>query len=130
MSENSAEFGAKWWADKVRGGSRFDNGDESQMGTTVSALAVLLQSRAPAAGDGAVMEFERLLRETIQKDLTERGCCWLDVDYNPCRPLAEALTAAGIQKMLPWKTSMRVWPTGVEVREGYGAEPRVIWGSP
>ena len=133
---------AKWWADVLRSGARFDNGDNSAAGGLAGAMALL--SRPKFAAE-VLDKFEAELRAGMarrfndlggwsaeQPDWGSYGRC-VSVDYGPCQVLSDALARAGGRDngitCFPWKTVMWVDPGKVTVRHGYAAPVKTIYPS-
>ena len=123
---------AKWWADVLRGPTKFDNGDNSQAGGMAWAMATMAASESKPAPD-VIDRFEAELRQSIAQYVNERdGRFWPTVatDYGPDRILSDAFERAGGKGaglVFPWKTVMWVRPDEVTVRYGYGAPEQVIY---
>ncbi|HVL13594.1 MAG TPA: hypothetical protein VM529_13585 [Gemmata sp.] len=144
VSEDAPEIvaAAKWWADVLRSGAKFDNGDDSSAGGLAGAMAML--SRPEFAAD-VLDKFEAELRAGMARWFNDRGGWsveqpdWgsygrcVSVDYGPCRVLSDALTRAGGRgngiTCFPWKTVMWVDPGKVTVRYGYAAPVTTIYHS-
>jgi len=107
---------------------KYDNGDR----TGGSALAAGLTARMPKNNDEETLaRFGDELKARLMKPFTfkpyidAQRTAWvteLRVDYDPCQPLADAASAAGLKMAFPWKTSMYFDENYVQFIEGYGAE--------
>jgi len=134
--EKEIAAATEWWADKVCGICKFDNGDDSPMGGMTSMLAMLGQVSAPTPTDDQRGKFIAALSEIILKAATrhtEHGrdlvdfCSTLGVDYGPDPELSDAADAAGISgSQFPCKTVMWVRSGDVAVRYGYGADETLL----
>lgn len=105
MSNGEApDVAAAWWAERLRVGDRARFRE-----SLATSIRDLFQSGAPPVN--------------------------LVCDYEPWDILMDAVRAAGVTDdeiytpdgVLPRKHRMMVWPTVIEVREGYGAATRVLW---
>jgi hypothetical protein len=130
MNQEMANAAAKWWADKLRNGCHFDNGDSSETGAVSMLLGLMLadtlaEKRTPEQVDA----FEVALAQSIAQLDVWQECMGFGVDYHPDRILSDAANAAGIvvDGALPWKTHMNFMDGKATVREGYGALPQVIF---
>ncbi len=145
---------AKWWADRLRGPSLQDNGDEDQ-----SMLASYVSLRVAQANAPVSDEEYQAIRRSFERAFTasfvdgefggwERaktdpnwGCASrvASVDYGPDGVLRSALEsalpdldprrAAMFSLFWPIKTYMRVSPGSVQVSYGYRAEPVEIFNA-
>ena len=127
ITEEVAKAAAEWWADKISGNVKFDNGDDSMAGAFCMAMA---KSLVKPVDEVQKDSFVKNLSENIVKEQVEI----LDVDYHPDKWLSEAARASGISgNNFPWKTVM--WIVEDEetkeikilVRAGYGAEQKQIY---
>lgn len=127
ITKEVAEVAAKWWADKICGDVKFDNGDDSMNGLFCMVMA---KSLVKPVTEEQKNSFIENLAESIVKEQRDL----LDVDYHPDRLLSEAAQAAGISgNNFPWKTVM--WIVEDEetkeikilVKAGYGAEQKQIY---
>ena len=103
----------------------FDNGME----LTALKLSALHLASANNALESIPDLKERI--EVFRAEMTnklvnsenERYCRWLDVDYSPCRPLAEAADVAGISHSLfSIKSSVSINDNSITSSFGYGHE--------
>ena len=122
-----AEVTAKWWADKISGDVKFDNGDTSFGGLMCAAMAKTL---VKSVTDEQKKTFVDKLTEIILKN--QFDC--VSVDYHPDGQLKEAAEAAGInENNFPWKTvtwmlyDKETDSFRVVVREGYCADSQQIY---
>lgn len=121
----AVEAAAKWWRNVVEN-PKFDNGDKNP---AMAGLAMMLAERTIPVE--TLDKFEENLRQALTNTSPSfDGRVTLLVDYNP----DEILRACWPDKALgsdvgvfPWKTHMRISPTEVYVRHGYGADRQVIW---
>ena len=127
MTEEMAQAAARWWRDKIDGGARHDNGDDSP----ASRLACLLADCMNEPTDADRLKiFERELVRMLLKESEDRGRFQLVSDYGPSGLLLFATNAAGISPMnFPYKTWMwlQVQDGAIVVKDGYNEPPRVIW---
>lgn len=114
-----------WWANAILA-PKLDNGEELN-----PLLMMLVGSSRKNYTKEDIKLFKDTLAEGIQKEMESSGGrgCYICVDYNPCRILAEAGEKIGVDSMTgyPWKTNMEVSDTRVVVSAGYGAEYKTIW---
>lgn len=126
ITEPVARIAAKWWGSKISGcGSRHDNGDISFGSIYAGMIADMC---AEEANDEKVNRFIDFLAESIMGRNKESGReIMLDCDYNPCTMLRDCAEKAEINKNnFPWKTSMRISPDKIYVKEGYGQPYAVL----
>lgn len=134
LLEGLARQAAAWWRKRLEGHgylSDFDNGDTSRAGETAQIMASMAALRTPRPEASRFEHFEQLLIQVVlvrllrEPEPAEPDDLVLDVDYGPCRLLAELAHEAGVSGF-PWKTTMWVcWAADpakcyVEVRAGYG----------
>jgi hypothetical protein len=106
----------------------FDNGDDSALGGMASALAMMNIQSAKLDDDEMnekVEVFRKALTDALilERDSGERGRSWLDVDYHPCKLLADAAEIAGIPKSLfSIKSSVSINNGYVSTSFGYAAD--------
>jgi len=125
MKRETAKRAAHWWADRLRGESKLDNGDSSETGAMVWAMATMLQqaekdNRAPEQIDA----FEDALTDVLIENEPRIQFSGFGVDYHPDWILSKAAERAGVDlgmASLPWKTYMHIKGDSVRVAEGYGA---------
>ncbi len=143
--EMNAEIGeaVEWWADQLRRTPKLDNGDQSPMGGTTWALAMLNATSVPLVTEEQITKFKESLHARMilhcqdswnpeQPDWDSYGRS-IGVDYGPDRILSDACRDAGIKdadQRFPWKTVMWTNPGRVTVACGYGAEPVTIYPVP
>ena len=122
----TATEAAKWWADRLRGPSLHDAGDE-QISMVLNMFS-LMNSR-PGKDAKKIDEFEKVLERLINEDLKTRGNSYLRVDYHPEGLLLEASLESNfdIDYKLPVKSSMRVTTEEVYISEGYAAPEKQIY---
>lgn len=131
MYEQAIEAAVNYWAAFLTSTDAppRDNGDIS------GDLAALLMGPTKEASKAESVEtFKTALRSMLNARLSgDYKHVAFGVDYHPDRELANAAIAAGIDTDLtspfPWKTVMWVTPEKVSVRQGYGAESRVLWSA-
>ena len=126
MKTEIAQKAAKWWADHLRHGSKFDNGDDSETGAITMMMSVLLnRSRLEQRPADDANKFENALSSQLLA-LGEKKYLCFGVDYGPDYFLCQAADKAGIElgmSDLPWKTRMWIREDVVKVAEGYGKSP-------
>ena len=121
ITKEMAEAAASWWAGRVDGWTRHDNGDVSQASQTAMMLADLMQR--PVVKANCDRFKERLAQKIIESDITYLGC-----DYDPCKTLYDAAGETGIPiANFPFKVSMWLEDGKVIVSNGYGIRPEVIF---
>lgn len=127
MTEEMARAAARWWRDKIDGGARHDNGDDS----LTSRLACLMADCLNVPTDADSLDlFERELVQMLLKEDEGWGGLTLVSDYGPGGLLLSAANAAGISpRNFPYKTWMllQVQDGEIVVRDGYREPSRVIW---
>lgn len=127
MTEEMARAAARWWRDKIDGGARHDNGDDS----AASRLACLIADCLNTPTDRESLDvFENELTRMLMKEGEDWDSFSIGSDYGPAGLLFFAAKTAGISPMnFPYKTWMwlQVSNGEVVVNDGYGAPPRVIW---
>jgi hypothetical protein len=148
-----ATAAADWWAGKLGHATHvIGRPDDPSVGVST----VLANAATAIAGrtytDGQRAAFRAALAERIEAHLrryTEQWPwegCWdpaeprrgsamrpIHCDYGPDPIILDAADQAGVKVTmldLPMKTVMWVNPGRVEVAEGYGAEPAVVWSQP
>lgn len=120
-----ADFAAEWWAKRIDGNVKHDNGDESLNGAVAGVLGDMLSK--PTTQEQLEVFKEHLSRYILDKASLEKSV-YLECDYNPDGPLTTSATKAGISLFnFPWKTSMMITEDGIEVKEGYGAHFKKIY---
>jgi hypothetical protein len=130
LTEKQIEKAAKWWADQVCKPTFSGLSDEeckdprNRAYQFAEVMASILTE--PVDGDQR-QQFIDALKEELRSP--EYNPFWgLDVDYHPCRTLANAAAKAGVPLTnFPWKTHMRFTEDGaVEAALGYGAPMETI----
>ena len=123
-----AQTVATWWADKICGNVKFDNGDPSETGMICMGLAAICVEEVTE-------EQKQKFIDTLSGILEEQDHIYLGVDYHPGKWLCEAAKEAGIsENNFPWKThTVSQWNGkrySVYAQHGYRAEPEIIatWG--
>lgn len=128
MNESTARKAAKWWADQLRGHAKLDNGDPSETGGMVFALATMLQaSEKNHQSSEQIDKFEDALTNIITEHRTEYMN--ISVDYHPDMTLQLAADVANLDlgmTTLPWKTGMSISGDTISVACGYGAKAETI----
>lgn len=129
--KSAARIAAKWWADRLRHGSKIDIGDSSM---EVQIAGILEQAKAEKGRTPEMIDqFEELLAEFIanQFDLPANkkqsyppDAVELYTDYGPHGDLQDVIDAAGIGSGgFPMKTAMAVYRDGrIMLRYGDGAK--------
>ena len=127
MTEEMARAAARWWRDKIDGGARHDNGDDS----AASRLACLMADCLNTPTDKERLDvFENELIRMLIKEGEDWDSFSIGSDYGPEGLLFFAAKVAGISPMnFPYKTWMylRVKDGEIIVQDGYGAPRRLIW---
>ena len=66
--------------------------------------------------------------QAVYEKVETYGNCTVDVDYGPCYILAKAGKLIDVDPFdYSWKTSMIVTKEKVTVRDGYGADRRILY---
>lgn len=113
-----------WWTDAILSPS-FDNGEEIDP----FFMTMLSNTSHGSYSEEEIKIFRNNLAKSIAEELKTSYNCILSVDYHPCEILAEAAAKIGITGMsdFPWKTSMIISYSSVQVKQGHGAEFKTIW---
>lgn len=126
VSHEIATKVAEWWADKVCGDVKFDNGDPSLSGLFAAGLASSMVEEVTA-------EQRQKFIDAIVSRIEGEEELYLCVDYGPCKILIEAANESGVSgNNFPWKTSTIMQRNygeyGFKIygRHGYRAEPELI----
>lgn len=129
MLNTTANLAAKYWADKLRKAPTPDEQIEHARLHEDPAHAAFMHFAMPTdvAPADKLPAFELELAGLIISEFAVeaqigRDRVKISVDYDPCRLLTQAAERAGFKLtkyMLPWKHRMWVYPTHVEVCEGY-----------
>lgn len=130
IKDEIALAAAKWWAKKVDGSVRHDNGDNSLSGIFAMAIADL--GNTPTTED----QSERFI-DALAKGIKERFAeldgypmLFVGCDYSPCDLLHKAAVSAEVnERNFPFKTHMTIYEDKVVVRDGYGAPLEQIYPS-
>ena len=126
----ASEVAAKWWADKLDGTAKQDNG-APEMAGGFGALLMMMSSMMNAVDAGKREEFRAILEAKVDEALERYGSCNLMVDYGAEGLLALAAQQVGINcgtgSAFPVKTFMTVSKESVKVSYGYGATPNQIY---
>lgn len=119
LTDEEINVACAWWADLLRQKPSFTRADDDDGGLT-SMLTSVMADEASAnqekANEDAIAVFQKCLAD-ILKNGSFTNYRMLQVDYHPCKELADALGAADIRCTMftfPWKTWMR-FEDGVEV---------------
>ncbi len=113
------EIVTNWWADKISGNVRHDNG---ALNEAPSAMACILADLLVKPITEEQLEtFKAVLEERLIEQLSSRGRVDLYCDYGPDIFLREAAEKANIPTVnFPFKTGMYIEYNGdVRVKEGY-----------
>lgn len=117
-----AKVAAEYWANSLQT-RNFNNGDEL---TSIFAMAIAGSKREYTETELKV--FKESLAEAVCEKVETYGTCTLDVDYGPCYLLAKAGKLIDVDPFdYSWKTSMIVTKEKVTVRDGYGADRKVLY---
>lgn len=117
---------AEWWAKRISGKVKHDNGDNSFGSVFAGMLADEITKPIP---DGKLQKFKNnlLMRLSVLSG-QGRTNIWLDCDYAPCMELAAAAADSDIlRENFPWKVTMRIEQDAVEVKDGYGMPWVKVW---
>lgn len=142
MNRPEIEVAALWWADRLRGGSRQDNGDAAQ-----SLFADLVSSRVMPPTPEQIEAFRLALAKRLSDWADANPECWdadnpnrgsagegrcFGTDYSPDGLLADALNDAGLDDrfdaLFPMKTILWLGPGCVRVRYGYSEPMDCLYG--
>ena len=118
-AQTAAIATARWWSEVLSCPKQDAGLDE----TETDLLEVLLAGLANHMSE----DFIAVLAKMVE----EEGIKWIDVDYHPCRLLAEAVAQSGstVTKW-PWKSHTRMADGIVYAKYGYGKNEEVIWQPP
>ena len=123
-SPEAAEVAARWWAERIVGNTRHDNGD-----TNLSrAFAMLMADAGQETLSRAQIEtFEAAVIRGIE-EFPHQDLVGLHCDYGPGGILHDAAEEAGINELnFPFKTNMFVAKDRVRVSDGYAHPWETIW---
>ncbi len=114
------EIATNWWADKISGNVRHDNGALNEAPSAMACLFADMCAK-PIMEEQKEM-FKKTLEEKIIEQLSSRGRIDLYCDYGPDLYLREAAEKANIPTTnFPFKTGMYIERNGdIRVKEGYG----------
>lgn len=112
-----------WWANAIIS-PKFDNGE-----ALPGVLSLLLTGAGKEYSQEEIKIFKNALAKGIVEEMNKLNHCSLDVDYHPCRVLADAGNLIGVNSMTgyPCKTNMRITEQEVSVSAGYGASWEILW---
>lgn len=121
----AAEVAARWWAERIVGNTRHDNGDTNLS----SAFAMWMADAGQETPSRAQIEtFEAALIRGIEELARCMGDVPLFCDYGPGGILHNAAEESGINELnFPFKTGMFVSPDQVRVSAGYAQPYETIW---
>ena len=135
----TAEVAAKWWADKLDGMAKQDNGAPEMangLGGLLMMMSSLMHKVSPEKREAFRIALETKLDESLDQELDglEDMACGqisLRVDYGAEGLLAEVASSLGIPygtgSAFPVKTSMAVSKKDVKLWYGYGASEQVLY---
>ena len=135
----TAEVAAKWWADKLDGMAKQDNGAPEMangLGGLLMMMSSLMHKVSPEKREAFRIALETKLDESLDQKLDglEDMACGqisLRVDYGAEGLLAEVASSLGIPygtgSAFPVKTSMAVSKKDVKLWYGYGASEQVLY---
>ena len=135
----TAEVAAKWWADKLDGMAKQDNGAPelaNGLGGLLMMMSSLMHKVSPEKREAFRIALETKLDESLDQKLDglEDMACGqisLRVDYGAEGLLAEVASSLGIPygtgSAFPVKTSMAVSKKDVKLWYGYGASEQVLY---
>lgn len=128
IPQEAIEAAAKWWMNRISGQTIHDNGDDHFGSMLAGALADM---HAEMLDSDRAHKFKDVLVEKLTKLVSDnRPSIWLDCDYSPCVTLLEAARQTGVPlDNFPWKTTMKIHPDNVQVKNGYGQPYVAIWHS-
>jgi len=117
ITKDQAIVAAKWWSEQLAA-PEFNNAKSGNL-----ELAVLIRIAHVPVEKEKVAEFEKTLAVYLEGECHRM----IEVDYDPCQVLQDALDAAGVDSLglgyvLPWKTRMWFEDGGVQVSTGYGVK--------
>ena len=120
----AAEVAARWWAERIVGNTRHDNGDTNLS----SAFAMWMADAGQETPSRAQIEtFEAAVIRGIEEFPYKPPVC-LCSDYGPGGVLLDAANEARINVLnFPFKTNMFVEPNQVRVSAGYAQPYETIW---
>lgn len=121
MNDDDIKLCVSWWSKFLKEDFEFDNGDKSQ-----STFANINKHLMDMPTIIQIAVFENSLFNIIKNNLKRNlDVLFLEVDYDPCNLLRQALEDAEIKfnfSILPCKTSMIISEKKIEVKQGYGAQ--------
>ncbi len=135
----TAEVAAKWWADKLDGMAKQDNGAPEMangLGGLLMMMSSLMHGVSPEKREAFRITLESKLDESLDQKLDglEDMACGqisLRVDYGAEGLLADVASSLGIPygtgSAFPVKTSMAVSKKDVKLWYGYGASEQVLY---
>ncbi len=135
----TAEVAAKWWADKLDGMAKQDNGAPEMangLGGLLMMMSSLMHKVSPEKREAFRIALESKLDESLDQiiDGLEDMACGqisLRVDYGAEGLLADVASSLGIPygtgSAFPVKTSMAVSKKDVKLWYGYGASEQVLY---
>ena len=135
----TAEVAAKWWADKLDGMAKQDNGAPEMangLGGLLMMMSSLMHKVSPEKREAFRIALETKLDESLDQKLDgledmAGGQISLRVDYGAEGLLAEVASSLGIPygtgSAFPVKTSMAVSKKDVKLWYGYGASEQVLY---
>ncbi len=135
----TAEVAAKWWADKLDGMAKQDNGAPEMangLGGLLMMMSSLMHKVSPEKREAFRIALETKLDESLDQiiDGLEDMACGqisLRVDYGAEGLLADVASSLGIPygtgSAFPVKTSMAVSKKDVKLWYGYGASEQVLY---
>lgn len=128
--EKEIETAVRWWSDSLqgRGPAKYNNGDTSNIGFMMMALATMAADAAPVAAN-QYTAFEASLRRLLT-EAAEAGRTTINLmtDYGPGGLLADAMEEAKVSfDKAPWKTYMTVEQDQVTVSAGYRAPTETLY---
>lgn len=92
-----------WWANAIMS-PNFDNGE-----SLPSFLSMMMASSAQEYSQDDIKVFKEAIARGFLNEISERGHCTIDVDYHPCKILADAGDCIGVSRFdYPCKTIMNI----------------------
>ena len=128
VKHEAAVAAAEWWAKKIDGTCKHDNGDTGL--TSLLAMCMADSLNKPVTEEQLEMFKAELIQqiETTAESYKYKTDLDLYCDYGPGFLLADAARCAGISKNnFPYKTGMTITEEAVTVRDGYRAQRVTIW---
>lgn len=123
----------KWWGDKLRNplSVKQNNGEKYQ--EQMLGLLRLMSAIQTNFKEEDICKFEKVLAEKVLERINLSKSVILSIDYSPNEMLSDALKESikdyNPMSVFPCKTVMWVELDEVNVREGYGAETKILYSN-